>query len=123
MNLTYLIARYNINYQKAYEYYLISCYMNKNEILENHKDTYLTSITQALLEYDKSLFQKVKYNEIEKKITIHFNDSQKLFITTYKQYLLFEYDNKKYIVKDCHVFLELLRIFKKFLKEPIDNIN
>lgn len=83
MNLTYLIARYNINYQKAYEYYLISCYMNKNEILENHKDTYLTSITQAL----------------------------------------FEYDNKKYIVKDCHVFLELLRIFKKFLKEPIDNIN
>ena len=119
MNLTYLIASENMKYKRAYKKYI-----NKDiEILDNYKNDYLINIANSLLEYDKSLFQKVKYNEIEKKITIHFNDSQKLFITTYKQYLLFEYDNKQYIVKDCHVFLELIRIFKKYLKEPIDNIN
>lgn len=111
MNLTYLIAKYNMDYRREYKKYI-----NYDiEILENYQNDYLINISNALVDYDKSLYCKVKYNEIEKKITIHFGESQKLFITVDKQYLLFEYDNKQYIVKDCHVFLELIRIFKKYI--------
>lgn len=110
MNLTYKIAHENVSYRRAYKEYC----KNKNINIDNIQNDYLINISNILNQYKSNFdIKDIKYNEYEKIITVSY-ENKKLFITTEKLFLLFKYDNKKYIVKDCYVFLELLRIFKKY---------
>lgn len=110
-DLVYFIAKANVEYKRVYKKYA-----NGEDIYINeYQNDYLINISNILCDYYKEF--QIKYNEIEKKITVSINEKQKLFISVDKNSLLFEYDNKKYTVRDCHIFLELLRIFTKYAKQ------
>lgn len=110
-DLVYFIAKANVEYKRVYKKYI-----NGEDIyISEYQNDYLINISNILCDYYKEF--QTKYNEIEKKITVPINDKQKLFISVDKEFLLFEYNNKKYIVRDCHIFLELLRIFTKYAKQ------
>lgn len=102
----YAIAKLNVEYKRAYKKCIAK---NEIDILENYINDYLINLSNYIAKKIETIY--IKYNELEKTITLKDNKDNILKITVKNQYLQFFYNNKTYIIKDAGTFTDFIEDF------------
>lgn len=106
------IAKLNMFYKRAY-----NIHKNNIDILENYTNDYLINIANYIA--SKINTNYIKYNEIDKVITLKNNKDNVIKIKVYNQYLQIIKDNNIYIIRDANSFIYFVEDFIK----DLENIN
>lgn len=113
----YKIAKLNVEYKRAYK----KCIAKKEiDILENYINDYLINLSNYIAKKIETIY--IKYNELEKSITLKDNKDNILKIKVYNQYLQFFYNNNTYIIKDAGTFIDFIEDFYNNI-ENLKNFN
>ncbi len=102
----YKIAKLNVEYKRAYKKCIAK---NEIDILENYINDYLINLSNYIAKKIETIY--IKYNELEKTITLKDNKDNILKIKVYNQYLQFFYNNATYIIKDAGTFIDFIEDF------------